>query len=809
MTNTLITRISNLNQYNKAKRSILWKDETVNRWDNTYNKLKIGDNAIFISKDVTYIGTISKIDSSTIIQADEIEEILVRNDELLQLNEFYPEFISRVKANFQPFIHEKEINIKKLIEDVDNNNFIGYYIFNSLNDYNNRIVTLNSNDRIIILNNGIIENIQIFNNGKLHIASFNKLLNSAGKTLKQLLKITEKYKGQDSNSNNIKRLKDIQLELKRESFYKFKTFFSYHDTLYNSRIYGINPNIERNIHNNFETINMALNQILYGPPGTGKTHNTINKALAIVNPDFDLSQDRQIIKEEFNKFLESGQIVFTTFHQSMSYEDFIEGIKPKTKDTDVIYNIEDGVFKNISNRAFNSIITKNSLHENNITPTFDLLHQDFLKSIEPYKGKEEFIFKTINNHDVKLIDIKGTSIIVMYRWQNSQKEIPATQPFSITKDKLKTLFDAGIDPDKIKYLKETFSPYFKHNLSVYYAVYKKFYDFIKDTVSENQLDEIEFSNDLSYEDLKEEYDLIDVEKRKEFTFSSENYVLIIDEINRGNVSQIFGELITLIEEDKRLGKDEALEVTLPYSKKKFGVPPNLYIIGTMNTADRSVEALDTALRRRFSFEEMMPKLEHLSPSAMYCRLLWKYKNIEWEDEPFVSEEKKLFDLLGITQSLLDERKLFWEVMKKENTPKKLNYFDSYDEDFTGINLKTLLETINNRIEVLLDRDHTIGHSYFMKVNNVNDLKHTFKNNIIPLLQEYFYGDYEKTGLVLGKGFFEEAKKYNNKIFASFDTQNYPENGAILRLKTIDTDFDIIEAIKILLNKEEEKVPTNE
>lgn len=181
------------------------------------------------------------------------------------------------------------------------------------------------------------------------------------------------------------------------------------------------------------------------------------------------------------------------------------------------------------------------------------------------------------------------------------------------------------------------------------------------------------------------------------------YALFIDEINRGNISQIFGELITLIEENKRLGNSEALEVILPYSKEKFGVPSNLYIIGTMNTADRSVEALDIALRRRFSFIEMMPNSDLV-------------RGMNYNDYPRA------------------------EIMDK----------------------------INQRIEILLDRNYTLGHSYFMK----SDFKNSFENEIIPLLQEYFYNDYSKIGLVLGKGFVREKQSSIqdvSSIFASFDT----------------------------------------
>jgi len=181
-----------------------------------------------------------------------------------------------------------------------------------------------------------------------------------------------------------------------------------------------------------------------------------------------------------------------------------------------------------------------------------------------------------------------------------------------------------------------------------------------------------------------------------------DYAIFIDEINRGNVSAIFGELISLIEEDKRAGMPHALSVLLPYSKRPFSVPPNLHIIGTMNTADRSVEALDTALRRRFSFEE--------------CPA--------------------------------DHTKL------------------------TGLNvgevaLDVLLQVINARIEMLLDRDHHIGHSYFMNwadADKEQKLRQVFKNNIIPLLKEYFYGDPVKVGMVLGPAFVQELNGKENQVW---------------------------------------------
>lgn len=223
-------------------------------------------------------------------------------------------------------------------------------------------------------------------------------------------------------------------------------------------------------------------------------------------------------------------------------------------------------------------------------------------------------------------------------------------------------------------------------------------------------------------------------RKEQFTMALANndiHVIFLDEINRCNVSGVFGELITLLEEDKRLGNEnEITDVLLPYSQDAFGVPANLFIVGTMNTADRSVEALDTALRRRFCFEEMMPDIRVVQ-----------------------------------------------------------------DKNFSDYPRKEIMEKINNRVEVLLDRNYTLGHAYFIKENFVN----SFKNEIIPLLQEYFYNDFGKIGLVLGKGFVREKSiTKSNDIFADFDTRNEVDVTKGYEMIPLGDEFDFDSAIKTLL-----------
>lgn len=284
----------------------------------------------------------------------------------------------------------------------------------------------------------------------------------------------------------------------------------------------------------------ARNIVLYGPPGTGKTFG-IRDTIASILHEFDdpLAERDDLI----TSLMQEKRIAYVTFHQSYTYEDLIEGLRPSVQDGVIQYNIEDGIFKQLALDAWRS-----------------------------------------------------------YLWQEQTEE--------------------GVTPE-------------------------------------------------TRDDAR----------------TAPQYFLVIDELNRGNVSKIFGELITLLEPSKRLGMEEQMIVTLPLSKEPFGVPANLHVIATMNTADRSIATLDVALRRRFRFEERMPDV-------------------------------------GILEKTLAES----DVKKK---------------------VIALFEVLNRRIEFLVDRDHTLGHAIFMGVESYSSLREVMRYNVIPLLQEYFYGEWDKIALVLG------------------------------------------------------------
>lgn len=473
-----------------------------------------------------------------------------------------------------------------------------------------------------------------------------------------------------------------------------------------------NKSSKKDIPNNKGAQNMQnKNTILYGPPGTGKTYHTITHAVSILkNIPFNQlelqsknKEERFKIKNDFDGFIKQGRIVFSTFHQSLGYEDFIEGIKPKAPVTEgdpMSYIVEDGIFKQLCIIASHEYATKDKtvVHEN---------INDFSNSYNIYIDS---IFDQLNQGINPEIDLRnGGKLVIENITPNNNidlKHLNGERNYTVSKQRLNKLSIAFPDLDKVTNINDQFrSVIGGSNSSAYWAVLQAIRQQSKNASLETK--EFEVIVEDNYEGKKSIVEVISKENYKQTL--DKPYILIIDEINRGNVSQIFGELITLIEDDKRLGKEEALEVTLPYSKEKFGVPQNLYIIGTMNTADRSVEALDTALRRRFSFVPMMPNEKLLTA------------------------------------------------------------------DLEGIDLQLMLTTMNNRLRILKDGDHTIGHAWLMGIQSLSELQKAFSNKILPLLQEYFYNDYEKLGLVLGDAFFEKDGKNFKKVdggeFAKFSAND--------------------------------------
>jgi Cdc6-like AAA superfamily ATPase len=506
-----------------------------------------------------------------------------------------------------------------------------------------------------------------------------------------------------------------------------------------------------------------LNQILYGPPGTGKTYHTINKALEIVNGDEEKNLDwsnRLAVKKQFDERIKEGRILFTTFHQSLSYEDFIEGIKPQEPKGDsdpVSYMIEDGIFKIICSNAN--------------TPNQVGFEEAYLK-----------LEKELSTNEAGLIDLKT----------------PTGKCFSISLNK-------------------------NNNLSLHTGPQKEKQGVLtKENIQKQINGEEKFVGWEGY--FKGVIDFLKTQHNYNPSVNNElkNYVLIIDEINRGNVSQIFGELITLLEDSKRTGKPEALKVILPYSKKEFSVPSNVYIIGTMNTADRSVESLDTALRRRFCFEEMMPNYSLLefdhSPFQKLVNFHKDFNDIPWERwqqeyDKFATDFYSEIGLANIEIGGVIEREICGKIESKSFDLHDAHiYLCDYNLKDQRIDLRLLLKTINQRIELLFDRDHQIGHTFFLKIkesyNLYSDLCRVFKNEIIPLLQEYFFGDYEKIGLILGQGFIKKEEP-SKQFFADFKgstPSDYYKSIFTINNEAFRDNQSFINAIGLLLNKKEDPKP---
>ncbi|KZY89058.1 hypothetical protein A3743_09400, partial [Oleiphilus sp. HI0072] len=596
-------------------------------------------------------------------------------------------------------------------------------------------------------------------------------------------------------------------------------------------------------------IRQPLNQILYGPPGTGKTFYTVNKALEILDPDFYDAHldDRAALHARFQELKQESRIGFVTFHQSFSYEDFVEGLKATSEEGEISYEVADGIFKQMCEET-RPFIEKESSAAVNVSG-----RKVWKMSLGNTLGSDSFVYdKCIEADEIRL----GYGDDIDFSECSSRQEVSAKftesgyelkpQDYQVTSvDIFKNQMNIGdlviVSDGNLKFRavaeitsdyqcvpEAEFPDYGQTRKVIWHRVYEKslpyerimqkkfsqmtLYKLSAKTVDMTKLqsllsssekgsgsiglrvgqklgngehevasiaDEvirlkstktgslIPFDRDIINELLsyvrQGAISIEDIAKKRVFEKTesnlekyivngypgplsklvsllaqpelagnndiaeNENRVLIIDEINRGNISSIFGELITLIEPSKRAGAEEALSVTLPYSKETFQVPSNLYLIGTMNTADRSLALMDTALRRRFDFVEMMPDVDLLD---------------------------------GV--------------------------------EVNGINIKAMLTSMNKRIEVLYDREHTLGHAFFMPLTSGVDeeqrfklLQSIFSNKILPLLEEYFFEDWAKIRLVLG-----DDNKASEHQFISENGKDY--DAETLFGKNVDLGYELEE-----------------
>ncbi|MBU0662945.1 MAG: AAA family ATPase [Proteobacteria bacterium] len=450
------------------------------------------------------------------------------------------------------------------------------------------------------------------------------------------------------------------------------------------------------------------NIILYGPPGTGKTFTTARRALQLILPEQNLDDlSDETVMRVFREKQAQGQAEFVTFHQSYGYEEFVEGLRPvldaAEEGGEVKYELHDGVFKRIALRAAaEGLLLKDE------TPGFDTLWAQLLLNVE---GEEERLAKSISNKDYVLRISSRGNLQIYPCTVEEDGTISTTRDSGQTagKELVRLLWDnrneLGPKPEELttnkttEFFGRTYGNAGGHQYTALWIAYKELYT-------------------LSMSAASRRLDLVAPAARVQqvldkpsaggasFSFSADTrqYVLIIDEINRGNISKILGELITILEPDKRLGTPGELKLPLSYSPThRFAVPPNLHVIGTMNTADRSIALMDVALRRRFTFEELMPDA-------------------------------------GIIR----------QVLQKQVTSKPL--IDLIVDVF---------EALNARIRFIYDRDHQLGHAYFLGVRSLEDLRRVFVERVIPLLQEYFYGAWDKICLVLGCPYTEEGLPERN------------------------------------------------
>ncbi len=434
---------------------------------------------------------------------------------------------------------------------------------------------------------------------------------------------------------------------------------------------------------------LPLNTILYGPPGTGKTWATFRRCVEIC--DGEAPDDREELRARYQQLLNERRVEFVTFHQSYGYEEFVEGIRP-IKESDagdgIRLDVRPGVLRRIAERARRLPDSAGSRRIFKMTlpdPVFAECIDNGCALLDrgddiDWSDTRFDSYGEVQEHLRREINPEAT-------WKD--KDLWATWRFRVemrpgdivvVANGLNRFRAVGVVAGCYEYQKREDGFHHRRAVAWHWHVRDRKGDpvavFSNGPFSPHWISGIRPSNRaglLRYLDGIDDLVL------------PQPYVLVIDEINRANISRVMGELITLLEEDKREGAENEVAVTLPFSGESLTLPANLYILGTMNTADRSIALLDTALRRRFEFEEISP-------------------------EPELLQEAR-------------ER--------------------------TDVDLPAVLRAINGRLEYLVDRDHAIGHAWFMDARTRKDVDSVMRRRIIPLIAEYFYDDWSKVRAVLG------------------------------------------------------------
>ena len=455
------------------------------------------------------------------------------------------------------------------------------------------------------------------------------------------------------------------------------------------------------------------NLILHGPPGTGKTFSTATEAVRLCGEQVPEPEDREALMRTYQHLVAMGRIEFVTFHQSMSYEDFVEGRQPMTESDEddetpsTGFRLETvpGIFRRIAKRAETSrsrstdgeqitvagrqvfkmsIGRANNpeaahLFEEAIADGYALLGYDDIDWSDDKYANREAIIEMLEAEGHTDLNAQSGAVQMPFIFRNWVRKGDIV---IVSKGNL--LFRAiGEFTGDYEFQPRPEGGY-AHRRDV------RWHWVDPQGVPVSEIYTRNFMMKSIYVLYESELNIPALERylnsqQADGPADPESFVLIIDEINRANISKVFGELITLLEPDKRLGQPNALKVRLPYSGDDFGVPSNLHIVGTMNTADRSIALLDTALRRRFTFRELMPDSSLLAEAAEKC----------------------------------------------------------------GLDLPGILDSLNERIEYFYDREHQIGHAYFIDCASQEDVDVVMRHKVIPLLAEYFFEDWGKIAAVLG------------------------------------------------------------